>query len=223
MSSENPPPGPPSDDSHGAGHPPPPPNYPPPPPANYPTPAEGSYPPPPPTYPPDGGGYPTPGYGGGEVAPVGVGPAFNWGWKKFTQNVGIILLGGLFYVVVVAAVQVIGSVFSGNDFNSFRYISWSVVFGIISFVAAAYLQAGIIRGSFQITNDQKPTLGTMFTGEHLGRCCWPACSSGSLVTIGFVLLIIPGLDRLVLHAVHVLVRRRSAACPLSTRSKPAPA
>jgi uncharacterized membrane protein len=124
---------------------------------------------------------------------VGVGAAFNWGWKKFTQNVGIILLGGLFYVVVVAAVQVIGSIFSGNDFNSFRYVSWSVIFGIMSFVAAAYLQSGIIRGSLQISNGQKPTLGSMFTGEHLGQILLAGLLVGSLVTIGFVLLSIPGL------------------------------
>ena len=130
------------------------------------------------------------GYQGG--AAVGVGPAFSWGWTKFTQNFGIIVLGGLFYVVVVAAVQLIGRPFYGDDID-FRYFFASFVFGVISFVASAFLQAGIIRGSLQIARGQKPTLATMFTGEYLGQILLAGLLVGIMVAFGFLLLIIPGL------------------------------
>jgi len=196
VSTDNPPPGPPSDDSQGASQPPPnyppPPSYPPPPAeSGYPPPpAQGGYPPPPPSYPPSGG-YPTPGYDGGAAA-VGVGPAFSWGWKKFTENFGIIVLGALFLLVVGFVLQIIARAIGGADFDT-GFIFTQLVFNVITFVVSAFLQAGIIRGSLQIANGQKPTLGTMFTGEHLGQLLLAGLLVGILVAVGFVLLIIPGL------------------------------
>ena len=67
-------------------------------------PPAGDYgaPPPPPPPPP---GYGTPAMAGVPAAaglPFNVGDAFSWGWKKFTENVGTILIAVVVYVAIVA-------------------------------------------------------------------------------------------------------------------------
>src|SRR6218665_1448172 len=110
--------------------PPPPPPAPPAPPAGPPVappapqygqPAPGSYPPPAPQYGqpapgayPPAGGYPPPApvYGapGGQVS---VGEAFNYGWLKFTQNIGPIVLVVLGFLLVGIVISLVWNLILG--------------------------------------------------------------------------------------------------------------
>jgi uncharacterized membrane protein len=137
-----------------------------------------------------------PGYPAGGAS---VGNAFNWGWKKFTENIGTILVAAILYFVVLAVVQGIGFIFIGNQFDdSGDGGFWGDLFAqlvllVVAFVVQAFLQAGIIRGATQITHGRKPTLATMFTSEQLGQVLLAGLLVGIAVAIGFLLLIIPGL------------------------------
>lgn len=180
-----------------AGAVPPPGAYPPPPGA-YPPPP-GAYPPPPAgSYPPAGGGYGPPGamppapqpYGapGGPQA-VSVGEAFNYGWSKFTANVGPILLAVLAYVVAgvviigiwYAIVGAIGLGFSSStsvDANGnltpgasgglFAFFLSSAVFGLVYMLFFYIMQAGIIRGALQISYGRPLEVKTFFQFDSLG-------------------------------------------------------
>ena len=37
-----------------------------------------------------------------------MGAAFNWGWKKFTENIGVILIAALLFWLVVGALNGVG-------------------------------------------------------------------------------------------------------------------
>ncbi|HUX70230.1 MAG TPA: hypothetical protein VMV41_06955 [Cellulomonadaceae bacterium] len=201
-----------------AGAVPPPPGAYPPPPAGYEPPA-ASYPPPPPgSYPPPpGGGYGPPGamppapqpYGapGGPQA-VGIGEAFNYGWTKFTANVGPILLAVLVYGAVIA---IVGGIFYGllvasavASANNDPYRTSSGMFGagigfgtIVFYVVIILLgylaQAGMVRGALHVTYGRPLEFKTFFQFDNLGGVIGASLLIGLGTGVGMVLCIIPGI------------------------------
>ncbi|WP_265522074.1 hypothetical protein [Oerskovia flava] len=177
----------------------------------YPPPAQGGYPPAQGGYPPAGGypppaqgGYPPPAqpYGQPVGSTVQIGDAFNYGWTKFTQNVGVIILGALTYV---AALAVLGAIFfailigtaattvdaDGNlssaaglgfSFGSFLFIG---IFAILGFL----VQAAIIRVSLLITQGRKIQYGDFFQFPNLGNVILAALAIGVAVGILSVTII----------------------------------
>lgn len=166
------------------------------PPPGAPTPPPGGAYPPPPAYgtPGGAGAYPPPASPYGAQAPgygaptpgVGIGEAFNWGWSKFQQNVGTILLAMLAWLVGLAVVvgiwyAVLGAiglgfagttdeygnptgattVFSGAFFLAF------VLFGVVAFLALFVFQAGIIRGALHVAYGRPLELKTFFAFDNL--------------------------------------------------------
>ena len=174
--------------------PPPPPGAYPPPAGAVPPPPPGAYPPPAGAYPPPGGGYVPPGamppapqpYGApGAPQAVGVGEAFNYGWSKFTANLGPILLAALIYVVggglvsgiwyaiigaiglrSVASVDAYGNVTGGTGFVASIFAS--ALFALVYLVFVYVMQAGIIRGALHITYGRPLELKTFFQFDSLG-------------------------------------------------------
>lgn len=206
--SENPGGTPPRDDDPSVPPPPPPgPGQPtggvPPTPPPYGTPAGGAYPPPaggaPGGYPPPAspygtpggapGGYPPPAspYGQAPGTGVGVGEAFNWGWTKFQQNVGTILLAMLLWLVGLAVVVgiwygllgAIGLGFTATDeygmpaasvgaFSGAFFVAFSL-FGIVAFLAGFLFQAGVTRAALHVTHGRPLELRTFFAFEDIGK------------------------------------------------------
>ena len=215
---QGPPPGqPPQGPPPGGGYPPPPPGggYPPPGP-----PPGGGYPPQgpppgggyPPQGPPPGGGYPGPGYGGGPQ-PFSIGNAFNYGWAKFTQNFGTIILAALawigilivFYILWFVLLSALGVGLSasfevdsdGNSSSSgggfFGVMLIGALMTIVPAIVAGVMQAGILRGALQISYGREFTVGTTFGFDNVGRVIGAALIIAVMTAVGSMLCYIPGL------------------------------
>lgn len=131
-------------------------------------------------YPPPGSAYPPPsappisaGQYGAPPSPVPDG--FRYGWQKFTENIGAILIAAIAYLAVFTVVGIIffsiligaGSTSNGN------VAAASVGFGTIVFVLVIVVlgmlaQAGIIRGALAITHGRRVTVGDFFTFSNFG-------------------------------------------------------
>lgn len=182
----------------GYGTPPPPGGY-----GSYGEQPPGGAPPPPP-YPPAGGGY-----GYAQPEPYSPGTAIGYGWRKFWQNAGPILLAVLAIFVaeiilnlVVSAISGAlgtGPTFSMNDGTvsgaayGFGQVLTSFVFGVLGFVISFAIQAAIIRASLDITYGRPVRLDTMVQGLNLGQVLLTGLIVGVAATIGFFLCILPGI------------------------------
>jgi uncharacterized membrane protein len=170
-------------------------------------------PPPPPETPPPGGyGYgapmpPTP--GGPEW---NLGDAVSYGWKKFQENVGQIIIAAIVLVVAFAVVGGIGiaiqAVLTSDaecHFNSagtlvcdegsgflWRMIVGAIVAGLL-FVVGQIIGAGIIRGALGITEGKKFEVGEIFKTEQLGPVVVASLLVGVATTIGYALCYLPGI------------------------------
>ncbi len=199
-----------SPDAAGGAYPPPPAGaYPPPPAGAYPPPA-GAYPPPAGAYPPPAGAYGSPyttPYGGpGGMSAVGVGEAFNYGWTKFTQNIGTVLLGVLGYAVVFAVLSFIAFVIlaSGSTVTTDAYgnttgglqplagFTGLLLVAVMAFLAV-FMQAGVIRAALEITYGHRIEFATFFRFTDVGKVVVAVLLVGVLTAVGYLLFFLPGL------------------------------
>lgn len=158
-------------------------------------PTEPPFPPEPPVTPPPGDGQ----------APFQVGDAFNYGWKKFQEYLGPILIAMVIFLVVGGVVSYIGALLSGgfggmfmdeggvpgftDFFFSFGYLVWILLSTLIYLI----IQAGIIRGSLAITKGESVDLNTFFSMDKIGQVILAAVILAIGTSIGFILCFIPGL------------------------------
>lgn len=193
MSTNEPPPeqpAPPPSGEYGEAPPPPPP----------PTGGYGQVPPPPPPAPPAGG------------SGWNLGDALSYGWKKFQENVGQIIIASivLFVVYVVAAAIAFGfQALLTSDaechFNSggtlvcdegsgfiWRMIVAAISFGFV-FVIAQIIGAGIIRGALGITEGRPFQTADIFKTDQLGSVVVASLLVGLLTTVGYALCYLPGI------------------------------
>jgi uncharacterized membrane protein len=211
-----PPPPPPPTYTPPAAPPPPPPAYtPPPPPQPGYSPPPGQAPPPPPSnYPPPpgyGAAPPPPAYNVADQ-PFSVGNAFSYGWTKFQQNVGTILVAALIYVVIIIALVVVWAILLGvilpkpkytcdanlncsytGGLGFFGTLLFGALFAAIYFVLLYVAEAGLIRGALRIVDGQPLDIPTMFSFNNLGNIIVAAVLVGLGVGIGTLLCYIPGL------------------------------
>jgi hypothetical protein len=179
---------PPSGPDYGAP-PPSAPNYgTPPPPPGYGTPPPGPYGAPPP---PPGGGY---GIAGDEWS---VGNALSYGWRKFAQNVGPILLLALLVFVASVVLGLVGSlldraIFGAPDPGSVQQTSsvFSTLFGLVGQVV---FSAVVIRGALDLTEGRELQIGSLFGRVNFGAMLLLAIVVAIIETIGILLFILPGL------------------------------
>jgi hypothetical protein len=193
MSTNEPPPEQPRPPSYGQTPPPPPP------PPTYG--GSGATPPPPPPAPPGGGG----GYS--------VGNAFSYGWSKFTQNLGQILLAVIVLVVLLIVIQAVGFFIGkavacepdlhlnsqgqpvgkdcGGIFTLQNVVSW--IISLIGWVVSMIIGAGIVRGALDITEGKELDPKTLLSPHKLGDVIVASVLIGVATFIGFILCIIPGL------------------------------
>lgn len=174
----------------------PPGNYPPPP-GNYPPPP-GNYPPPPGNYPPPPGGVESAGHGDavhgrGLPSALSVGDAVSFGWNTFKNNAGVWVL----VAVVAAAIQIVlNSVFGGfgesSDLSD-AFGVWRLVGTLITAVVGYLINAALIRGALHEIDGNKPTIGSFFQFGNVVAIILASVLVGIMVTVGFVLLIIPGI------------------------------
>lgn len=166
---------------------------PPPPPTDPPAP-----PPPPPPAAPGSGGY-------------SVGNAFSYGWNKFTQNLGQILLAIVVLVAILIAIQLVGFFIGravacdpevtftdngiktedcGGIFIAQNIVSW--LFSLIAWVVSMIIGAGIVRGALDITEGRQLEASTLLKPNKLGEVIIASLITGILTFVGFILCVIPG-------------------------------
>lgn len=185
-----PPPPPPSGPDYGA---PPPsgPDYgaPQPPPGGYGTPPPSGYGAPPP---PPGGSY------GAAAGEWSVGNALSYGWAKFKENLGPIILLTVILLAASVVLSILGSVldravFGTNDDVSVTQSTRSVFSSLLGFIGQAFFGAMVVRAGLDITEGRAVEVGSIFRRINFGPVLILAILVAIIETIGFFLLIIPGL------------------------------
>jgi len=169
-------------------------------------------PPPPPGYgvppdqpPPYGGGYPPPPPGDmyGAPNPYAAGPdysptaAVGWGWKKFTENWGVLVLTGLALFAIQAFFSILQQAVGTSDSDGFGFgpqlngAGW--VLQIVGWVVSTLVAAGVVRACLGVTAGETFDFGKVFSADKIGPILIAAIVTGILTVIGLVLCILPGL------------------------------
>jgi uncharacterized membrane protein len=135
---------------------------------------------------------------------VGVGEAFNWGWTKFTQNVGPLLLGVLAYLVVIGVIAgiffaILAAAAAASDpygsssglaaLSGFTGLLFTGVLALLS----VFMQAGVIRATLEIANGRPVEFATFFKFTDFGKVILAALLVGVGTAVGYLLLWLPGL------------------------------
>jgi len=195
MTTNEPPPYP-GDSEPGATPPPPGPSEPPasePPSYGSTPPPAGETPPPPPPPPPAPGG---------SAEGFSATDAIGWGWRKFTENVGPILLGVLIVLVVTIVANILAGIASGGGGSPFGpNMEFSVAGFLANIVATAVsvvLSAVFARACLDVVDGRPFDFMSGFGRLNLVNVLIAALLVSIIVTIGFVLLVIPGLIALFL-------------------------
>ena len=156
---------------------------PPPPPPGYGT-------PPPPGYPPQAQGGP----GGWSV-----GNAFGYGWRKFTENLGpliilalaILAVGIVVYVVRFVIVRGLDIDADNGFFSALLFLSLAL--GLVQWIIGQLIAAGVAKASLEIVDGRKPEIGTAFQGYNVGQVLLASILTGVIVFVGIFLCVIPGI------------------------------
>ena len=177
--------------------------------------------PPPPNYPPPpGGGYGSepPAGGFGAQPPAGqfdVGDAFRWGWKKFQENLGPILIATIVLIAAVVVLQIVSSIVTGAIFGNgvdpievnretgeitggdsrglFGQLFISVITGFLSGLVGYLVQAAIIRGTLKIADGDKPEAAELFATDKIVPTLVTAAIVMFGTYVGLLLCILPGI------------------------------
>lgn len=110
-------------------------------------PPAGSYPPP-----PDWGGFQPP--VGGSI-PFSATDAIGYGWRKFKDNVGPVLLSMLVLFVVEIALSVIGSGGFSMDTTGLHFSAVGLVWQILTTIIGYIIGGAVIRASLDVTEGKK--------------------------------------------------------------------
>jgi uncharacterized membrane protein len=148
----------------------------------------------------------------GGQQPYSIGEAFTYGWQKFQQNLGPILLGLIAYIVVVGIVTTVWSLIAGAIFAPTAeqqmetlltgggmgrsFIGGLLYVGvttIVAFLGFVIVQAAVVRAALALTRGEKIELKTLFEFDNLPQLLIGAIVVGVLTGIGSMLCYIPGL------------------------------
>jgi len=155
--------------------------------------APGATPPPIPGQPPAGG---PPGYGqpaaygapgGGEAT---IGAAFGYGWKKFQEFVGVIIIAAVVYLGAVLVFGFLGNIIAvGIDDG----IVGQLLLSFIQLVVSSIVSIVLIRAVLAIVDGKPLDSSSIFSGEQLGPFIIASLIYSIIAVIGLFLCVIPGL------------------------------
>lgn len=177
----------------------------------------GGYGAPPPAGPP-GGGYGGPPAGGGfggppaGAQPWDVGSAVSYGWAKFQQNMGQMIIASL---AIFAGAVVIGLLYlfaivplssADSDYNArtgeytyddgwpflLTFVIMAVV-GVLFFIYAQVIGAGLIREAIGVTEGRPFTTAGVFKFQNIGNVIVTSLLVGAGTFVGYLLCFIPGI------------------------------
>ncbi|WLP92155.1 putative membrane protein [Gordonia sp. NB41Y] len=168
-------------------------------PAQYgqPTPPPGGY-----NSPPPSGSYPPPSYGAGQQPPpypspatgiptpttLDLGEALSYGWNKYKANaLNWILFAVISYLILGLITAAI------NGFSSSPSLGQNIVSSLVSGILGVLIQAGFTRGALDELDGRKPALGDFVKWNNLTAVFIAAILVWLITTVGYFLLVIPGL------------------------------
>ena len=121
-------------------------------------------------------------------------PPSAYGWKKFTEYPGPLIL----IVLIIAVVNLIGF---GLRFATDSFFV-GLVLVILFYIVGQILTIGIINASLMVTRGETPDLGKAFSTDHLGPFIVGSILYGIIVGIGLILCIIPGIIAAIMLAFY---------------------
>ncbi|MCD9622993.1 hypothetical protein [Rhabdothermincola salaria] len=122
--------------------------------------------------------------GGGTAGTLDIGAALGYGWNKFVQYIGQIILIVLVIFVVQGAFFAISRIIGAD--NSISALVLGQAVAIIGWVIGLILQAGLIRAGLAVTNGQAPDVSMLFQTANLGSFIIATILVGLLFFVGFL-------------------------------------
>ena len=123
-------------------------------------------------------------YAGGAGGELNVGEALSYGWNKFVQYIGQIIV----IVLVIFAIQLVFSIVSQvlTRNGGLGAIAIGTVVWVIGLVVGLVLQAGLIRAGLAVTRGEAPDVGMLFQTANLGPFIVATILVGLLYIVGFI-------------------------------------
>lgn len=143
-------------------------------------------------------GGPPPGYGtppaygapaGGGGGGVGVGDIVGYGWKKFQENVGPILIAVIVYFVVVGLFSFLGNIIT----SSIDSIFGSLILTFVQLVVSSIVSIVLIRAVLLVVDGKQLDTNALFSTDNLGPYIIASLLYSVGTIIGLALCIIPGI------------------------------
>ena len=151
-------------------------------------PPAGDVPAPPPPPPPAPGGSP-----GAFSAPAAIG----WGWRKFTANAVPILLAAVALFAVTFLLGLVGSAFGQSGLGG-GFSLGGLLFSIIQNMVTIVVLAVVARGALDVADGGEFNLGAAFAKINFVNVIIAGIVVSVIVSIGFLLLVVPGIIALFL-------------------------
>ncbi|WP_162598665.1 hypothetical protein [Nocardioides gilvus] len=163
----------------------------------------GQAPPPPPP-----GGYGGQGGGGGgggdHSGPYSAPTAIGYGWKKFTENIGIFLLLTFVMFAVSIAISVVVGLLTGglsaattddSGLAAFTggFSPSSLVTNALTSLVTVIFWAALVKAALDVVSGVKPTLGSAFSDIDWVQVLIASLIISVLTTIGTALCVLPGI------------------------------
>jgi uncharacterized membrane protein len=126
-------------------------------------------------------GSPPPGRGTPDV-----GAALSYGWKKFQENVGPLLLVILIPVAVQAVISIVMLI-------AVHSVAGRLLFSVIAIIVSAVAGIGIYQMALMITAGEPADVGKAFTYDRWAEWIVFSFLFGLAIFVGLILCVIPGL------------------------------
>lgn len=140
----------------------------------------------------DGKWYPpesAPGGGagsGGKAGTLDLGAALSFGWNKFVQYIGTIILIVLIIFAVTIVFNGISQVIQGSVDGLFGKLFLGGIFFAVGVFISFMLQAGLIRAALAVTRGETPEVGMLFQTTNLAPFAIGAILVALLSFVGFL-------------------------------------
>jgi uncharacterized membrane protein len=122
--------------------------------------------------------------GGGGVSTFDLGSALSYGWNKFVQYIGQIILIVLIIFAVEIVFNVVIGIFAGA-IGGLLGIAFRFLFIAVGFFVSFMLQAGLIRACLAVVKGETPEPGMLFQTDKLGNFAAAAILVALLSFVGF--------------------------------------
>ena len=123
--------------------------------------------------------------GGGAAGSLDIGAALGYGWNKFVENIGVIIV----IVLIIFGIQIVFNILRQIIAGSFDSFLIGTMFGFVFWAVGWFLyfllSAGLIRAALAITRGEKPQTEMLFSTERLGEFAVASIIVALLTFVGF--------------------------------------